>query len=60
MSWIWMNLFFGLIAIAFTVGLPLWVMLKYSEDVVPEAEAPPAEERQYSEALLPESGVLVS
>ncbi len=59
MSWIWVNLFFGLIAVAFTVGLPLWVMLKYPEGDAPEVVARRVDEPQRPSALVPERGVLV-
>jgi hypothetical protein len=31
MSWILLNIPLGALMVAFTVGLPLWVMLKYPE-----------------------------
>lgn len=32
MSWIWLNIPLCVLAVVFTVGLPLWVMLKYPDD----------------------------
>jgi hypothetical protein len=43
MSWIWLNAPFGVVAVAFTVGLPLWATLKVHEDaqhVVTKQDAP--------------------
>jgi hypothetical protein len=31
MSWIWLNMPFALVIVAFTVGLPLWVIIKHPE-----------------------------
>ena len=31
MNWFWLNIPLGVLITAFTVGLPLWVMLKFPE-----------------------------
>jgi hypothetical protein len=31
MSWIWLNIPFAVVIVAFTVGLPLWVIVKHPE-----------------------------
>jgi hypothetical protein len=43
MSWIWMNLPLCVLMVAFTVGLPVWVMLKYPDDADPKAAQTAAE-----------------
>ena len=35
--WIWMNIPLCVLMVAFTVGLPVWVMLKYPDDADPLA-----------------------
>jgi hypothetical protein len=37
MSWIWMTIPLCVLMVAFTVGLPVWVMLKYPDDADPLA-----------------------
>jgi len=32
MSWIWLNIPLCVLMVAFTVGLPAWIMLKYPDD----------------------------
>lgn len=39
MSWIWLNMPFAVLMIAFTVGLPLWVIVKHPEGGATDASA---------------------
>jgi hypothetical protein len=52
MSWIWMNIPLSVLAVAFTVGLPTWVLLKYpdAEPSSAHTEAQHAHERIASAA----------
>ena len=39
MGWIWLNMPLALVFVAFTVGLPLWVIIKHPEGGTSEASA---------------------
>ena len=39
MSWIWINIPLCALMVAFTVGLPAWVLLKYPEDADTDTDA---------------------
>ena len=43
MSWIWLNMPLGFVAVAVTVGLPLWTIVKFPEvaDADPRAREGP-------------------
>lgn len=50
MSWIWLNIPLALVMVAFTVGLPLWVIVKHPEGGVDSrAQVTP---REHTSGLL--------
>jgi hypothetical protein len=46
MSWIWMNIPLCVLAVAFTVGLPAWVIWKHPDEGDPRAAQAAAKESQ--------------
>jgi hypothetical protein len=39
MTWIWLNMPLAVLMVAFTVGLPLWVIIKHPEGSATDAPA---------------------
>jgi hypothetical protein len=39
MTWIWLNMPLAVLMVAFTVGLPLWVIIKHPEGGASDASA---------------------
>jgi len=57
MSWIWLNIPLAVVMIAFTVGLPLWVIVKHPEGGASVDSPAQVSPRERNSVSIPDGGL---